>query len=428
VFIATQPDLDWLLICALMHRGCISCSSHGAGAKNLPYEPDWIVTDNPAVSGDNVIRIDQQWLADLATYPADEPCISFDSPESICRMVMTSGTTGVSKVAPLSVDVFLKRSDRLVGDWVSTRGDSLNLMPLSTIGGLYSAVYSWRSGRPYFTYSTPASVIEVMKKYRLACLTGSPTQLANFLDGIGQHPVTLPDLREVRMAGSAVSPRLVKALKNALKVHIYSVYGSTETGGVGMIQLRQPSDVEKTAYVRPGVDVQIVDDNDELLPAGSEGRVRVQGPSNINGYLGGVNAESFKDGWFYPGDRGSLTAEGLLTVFARDAELINRGGEKVNPVPVDNALLNFPGVHDAAVFGVENQLGFVEVAAVVVADRDVDIRQLGQSLQGQVSAMAMPKHFFRAEQVLRNEMGKPMRLKMGEIYRQKLVEHGAKGF
>ena len=220
VFIATQPDLDWLLICALMHRGCISCSSHGAGAKNLPYEPDWIVTDNPAVSGDNVIRIDQQWLADLATYPADEPCISFDSPESICRMVMTSGTTGVSKVAPLSVDVFLKRSDRLVGDWVSTRGDSLNLMPLSTIGGLYSAVYSWRSGRPYFTYSTPASVIEVMKKYRLACLTGSPTQLANFLDAIGQHPVTLPDLREVRMAGSAVSPRLVKAPKNALKVYV----------------------------------------------------------------------------------------------------------------------------------------------------------------------------------------------------------------
>lgn len=428
VFTALAPNVDVIVTAALFHRACISCSSHSGGWTDLPYTPDWIITDRHSASGDNVIFIDQNWFNDASSYPADEPYIPYESDDSICRIVLTSGTTGVSKGALVSLRTFRLRLEQVVGDWLCANGDSLCLMPMGTIGGFFSMAYSWKSGRPYFTVLNPESVITLLTRSPIACLVGAPSQIVQLIDYLQKNSLKLPNLKEVRMAGSLVSGRLVDSILRVLNVEIYSIYGSTETGGVGMVHLRVPSDVGKTAYMRPGMKVEIVDDQGQPLAAGQDGIVRIKGPANIPGYINGVAAESFHEGWFYPGDRGVIDPDGLLRIAARDAELINRGGEKINPVPVDNFLLAYPGVRDAAVFGVENALGFMEMAAVMVVDEAFDFEALQRAIAGKVNPYAVPAHYFRVDEVMRNHMGKPLRLKMGEIFRDQLVKAGRPGF
>ena len=429
IYVLMQPNIEWIATAALFHRGCVSCSAHPGAVvgDELPFTPDWIFTDRDGIEGENVIRIDQAWFNGLGAYPADQPAARYEADECV-RIILTSGTTGIPKGAPLSLNSLRHRVEQLIGDWVSPLGDGLNLMPLSTIGGLSSALYSWRAGRPYFTVFSEAGLVGLLARTGMSCLTGSPAQISKFLQIYERERTPLPALKEIRMAGSAVSPRLLNAILQTFNVDVYSIYGSTEAGGTGMVKLDSPADLTKTAYVRPQVDVEIVNENDEVLLPGAEGIVRVRSAANISGYLNDVDADAFRDGWFYPGDRGSLSSERLLTLSAREAEVINRGGEKISPVLIDNFLQSYPGIEDAAVFGVENKLGVAEVAAALVIPEDFDIPALQAALRAEFNPVAVPQHLFRVNSVPRNQMGKPLRVQMAASFREQLVAAGRPGF
>jgi acyl-CoA synthetase (AMP-forming)/AMP-acid ligase II len=129
---------------------------------------------------------------------------------------------------------------------------------------------------------------------------------------------------------------------------------------------RRPGSVGIGAFV----DVAIMDERGTLLPTGATGEVVVRGDNVTRGYLNNptANAAAFSDGWFRTGDVGVLDEGGYLTLVGRLKELINRGGEKISPVEVDEALLSCPGVTDAVAFGVaDEKYGEVVAAAVVLA-------------------------------------------------------------
>jgi len=429
VYVHMRANIEWIMTAALWHRGCVSCSSHpGADMKDdLPFVPDWIITDHDGISGDHVIRVDQAWFNGLGGYSADEPAAEY-ADDDVIRIILTSGTTGTPKGAPLTLNSLRHRIEQLIGDWVSPRGDGINLMPLSTIGGLSSALYSWRAGRPYFTVHSEQTLVSLLARTGVTCLTGSPAQMSTFLKLYAADRQPLPALKEVRMAGSAVSPRLLNALLQTFNVDVYSIYGSTEAGGTGMVKLSSPADLTKSAVVRPLVELQVVDEAHQPLPAGTEGIVRVRSAANISGYLNGVEPDAFRDGWFYPGDRGVLSANRILSLSAREAEVINRGGEKISPVVIDQFLQSYPGIEDAAVFGVENKLGVAEVAAALVIADDFDISALQAALKAEFKPVSLPQHLFRVTAVPRNQMGKPLRLQMAESFREQLVAAGRPGF
>ncbi|TNC91140.1 MAG: acyl-CoA synthetase, partial [Thalassolituus sp.] len=113
---------------------------------------------------------------------------------------------------------------------------------------------------------------------------------------------------------------------------------------------------------------------------------------------------------------------------AREAEVINRGGEKISPVVIDNFLQSYPGIEDAAVFGVENKLGVAEVAAALVIPEDFDIPALQAALRAELNPVAVPQHLFRVNSVPRNQMGKPLRVQMAASFREQLVAAGRPGF
>jgi len=160
-----------------------------------------------------------------------------------------------------------------------------------------------------------------------------------------------------------------------------------------------------------GVQVAVMDDASTLLPAGSQGEVVIKGPNVTRGYHNNpeANAAAFTNGWFRTGDQGVLDAEGYLTLVGRLKELINRGGEKISPREVDEALLTHPAVAEAVCFGVSDAKYGEEVAAAVVLRSEASEAELAAHCRERLSAFKVPKTIYLVTQIPRTATGKIQR-------------------
>ena len=123
----------------------------------------------------------------------------------------------------------------------------------------------------------------------------------------------------------------------------------------------------------PGADLAIHDPDGRALGVGAEGEIVVRGPNVFDGYLDDpeANAIAFRGGWFHTGDVGFFDPEGFLNLVGRIKEQINRGGDKISPLEVDEVLLQHPGVVDVATFAMPHKTLMEEVAAAVVRDTEL---------------------------------------------------------
>jgi acyl-coenzyme A synthetase/AMP-(fatty) acid ligase len=220
---------------------------------------------------------------------------------------------------------------------------------------------------------------------------------------IREDKLQLPSLLEVRIAGSLPTERLISAIHNDLGVPVRSVYGSTEGGGVAVTMLKPGSDTSDLGVLITGIDLQIETDD-----AGS-GQIKYRGPGVSSGYLdNSVDDNTFANGWFYPGDRGHISANGHLILEGRTDEIMNVGGTKIVPEKVEEMARNFEGVTDAAVCLIEQHPGIEEVAIAVVGNSSVDLRALDKFLRARLP-IGHPTIFTTSKQIPRNRMGKIIR-------------------
>ena len=140
-----------------------------------------------------------------------------------------------------------------------------------------------------------------------------------------------------------------------------------------------------------------------------------------DGYVGDpqASADAFRAGWFYPGDVGYLGPERLLAITGREKTQINVGGEKVNPERVEAILTAFPGVSDAAVLAVPNELGIEEIYALVVNSGTVDDQALRAHCERNLQRGLVPVRFLAMDRIPRNEMGKIERSRLIELAKQR---------
>jgi acyl-CoA synthetase (AMP-forming)/AMP-acid ligase II len=101
----------------------------------------------------------------------------------------------------------------------------------------------------------------------------------------------------------------------------------------------------------------------------------------------------FRDGWFYPGDLGSLTSDNLLVIAGRQNAVLNAGGGKMAAERVEAVLVAFPGVSEAAVFMATSPAGVEEVWAALVCRQAVDIEQLRAFCRSRVPPSSCPRTF-----------------------------------
>ena len=408
-----EKNIDWIVTLALFHEATVTCSNHGYSQIPSELDVDYFVTKRsiPHFHLDKTIVVDPEWFKQDPTQQTDTDPVSYESEESLCRLVLTSGTTGQRKVVPLTISQVESRVKSYVGRW-SSYGSEVNVMALSTYGGFNVALGNLLAGTPLYYANSASDLLVLLDQFQVGFLAGSPAQLANLINEIQKTSFRLTSLKAVRYGGGPASARLINNIQSILCPNVIDSYSSTEAGNICAHLAHTAREIGGAAgYPLPNVEIQVVDENGLILGFNQEGAVRVKTPYMVHGYFNNTEKTMvfFKAGWFFPGDRGKILKDGMLVLCGREGELINRGGIKIDPGSIDPMICDFEGVEDAAVFGAESFSGVEELCvALVVTDR-FQIKQLKENLIRSLGQARAPSFFFRVKKIPRNEMGKPLR-------------------
>ena len=293
--------------------------------------------------------------------------------DDVALVLHTSGTTARPKRVPLT-HANLAASARNVGATLALgpADRCLNVMPLFHIHGLVAATLaSLAAGAS--VVCTPgfsaAAFLGWLDQFRPTWYTAVPTIHQAVVAATAGTPRDT-SLRFIRSSSSPLPRQTLAELERIFAVPVVEAYGMTEaahqmaSNPLPPLQ-RKPGSVGLAA----GPEVAVADAAGVLLPAGATGEVVVRGPNVTAGYAANpaANAAAFTaDGWFRTGDQGTMDGDGYLYLSGRLKELVNRGGEKVSPIEIDEALMDHPAVAQALAFAMPHPTLGEEVAAAVV--------------------------------------------------------------
>jgi acyl-CoA synthetase (AMP-forming)/AMP-acid ligase II len=206
-------------------------------------------------------------------------------------------------------------------------------------------------------------------------------------------------------------------LTSLFDVPVVEAYGMTEASHQ-MACNPLPPGVQKpgSVGVATGIEIAILGAENHQLPAGERGEVSIRGATVIEGYQNNpeANAAAFTDGWFRTGDEGMLDPEGYLFLTGRLKEQINRGGEKISPLEVDDVLLRHPAVAEAVTFGIPHEKLGEEVGAVVVVAEGEELseRDLRAFAGEHLAGFKVPERIVFVPEIPKGATGKVQRIGM----------------
>lgn len=296
-------------------------------------------------------------------------------PDDIALMLHTSGTTARPKLVPLRHGNICASAHNIAATLqLGAHDRCLNIMPLFHIHGLIGATLSSLAAGASLACPPVFSAerfFEWLAALRPTWYTAVPTMHQAILrqadahrELIARHP-----LRFIRSSSAALPARVLSELERVFGAPVIEAYGMTE-GAHQLASNPLPPRARKAGSVgvAAGPDIAIMDGSGALLAAGVVGEIVVRGANVTAGYRDNpaANAAAFRDGWFRTGDQGYVDADGYVFITSRIKELINRGGEKIAPVEVEEVLLEHPAVAQAVVFPLPHAtLGEAVGAAVV---------------------------------------------------------------
>jgi acyl-CoA synthetase (AMP-forming)/AMP-acid ligase II len=224
-------------------------------------------------------------------------------------------------------------------------------------------------------------------------------------------------LKTVEAGGGTLVPSVRQMVSERMCANVFINYGSTECGRVaGAPATAMSGKAGAVGYPYPGVEIQLVDDDGEPLPAGYEGIVRIRSERNASGYLDDAQASliTFRDGWVYPGDRGVLEPDGLLRIVGRVDDVINLGGTKVNPEAIEEAMMALGGAREVAVFSASADGGVPVVCAAIVAKRPLHADRYHALCRERLGTQA-PALIMHLRALPRNANGKVLRHELARM-------------
>jgi acyl-CoA synthetase (AMP-forming)/AMP-acid ligase II len=346
--------------------------------------------------------------------------------EDVALILHTSGSTGRPKRVPLTHAQLTISARNVAGTYdLGPEDVSLCVMPLFHVHGLVaSTLATLATGGTVVVPAkfNPLSFWRVARDYGATWYSAVPTlhQLLVARAEPGQKPAGAEKLRFIRSCSASLSPQLMSDLENAFGAPVLEAYGMTEAAHQ-MASNPLPPTARKAASVGPNTGttrIGIMDAAGALLPAGERGEVVIRGANVIGGYDDNpeANASSFVDGWFRTGDQGYLDPDGYLLLTGRLKEMINRGGEKIAPREIDEALLAHPAVAEAVAFGVPHPMWGEEVAAAVVLSGEASEADLLSHCRERLADFKRPKQIHITTAIPRTATGKIQRRVVAEAF------------
>ncbi len=361
--------------------------------------------------------------------PDGEPTAVTDlAPDDLAAIFYTSGTTGFPKGAMTSHANFTTNNESCF------RVLSVERSELPSLSTLVSV--------PLFHVTGCNSQLLPMLEWggRVEILA-SPLDLDGFFEAVGEHGVNqlvsvpaiyhavirhpafaeldVSGVRWVSYGGAPISETLVHAIQDAFpNARVGNGFGLTETSSLSTFLPHEEAaaHADSVGFAVPVVDLAI-DRSEAAEDEAGVGELLVRGPNVVSGYWQRpeASAETFVDGWLHTGDLARIDDDGLLYIVDRKKDMINRGGENVYCIEVENALASAPGVGEAAAVGVPDEMMGEKVAAAIVPASGVtlDVAAVLAHCREHLADFKVPQYVAVLDEPLpRNPGGKVLKAKL----------------
>lgn len=320
-------------------------------------------------------------------------------PDDVALVLHTSGTTGRPKAVPLTHRNLLRTMKNVQETYKLTPEDrTMLVMPLFHVHGLVAAFLSVLAsgGSAVVPLKFSASAFwKDFAEHKANWYTAVPTIHQILLKS--PLPTVIPNIRFIRSCSSPLSPKTFHELEKALGAPVLEAYAMTEASHQ-MTSNPLPPGQRKPGSVGlgQGVEIKILDDAGNEVEQGKEAEICIRGENVTKGYLNNpaANASSFtKEGFFRTGDQGKKDADGYVIITGRIKELINKGGEKISPIELDNVISQHPAVSEAVSFAVEDEIYGQDIglAIVIKEGQKLNAGELKAWLADRVAKFKTPK-------------------------------------
>ena len=378
-------------------------------------EVDYVISD----SGAKVVLLADEALPDGAPYVAEDREL-----KDLAAIFYTSGTTGFPKGAMTTHENFLANIENVIRIRKPRNGDPMrNLVsvPLFHVTGCNSQLL------PTLSDGGTTIIMPVFDVQRfLRAIVEEGISVVTTVPAIFWYALTQPnvhefDLSKVELAtygGAPIAPSLVGEIKKAFgNARVGNGFGLTETSSVSTFLPHEYADThaDSVGFAVPTVDLDVLEPDPET----GVGELLIRGANVVAGYWNKADAtaETFVNGWLHTGDLARVSPEGFTYIVDRAKDMINRGGENVYSVEVENALAAAPGVFEVAVVGVPDEMMGEKVGAVLVPipGTSLDVGAVMAFARERLADFKVPQFVsVRADPLPRNPGGKILKRQLRE--------------
>ncbi len=355
--------------------------------------------------------------------PARPPAVMpafFPDPGDVALILHTSGTTSKPKLVPLTqANLMASAASIAKGLALEPADRCLNVMPLFHIHGLVGVLLASLTAGSSVVCTrgfSDAAFLDWLEEFQPTWYSAVPTIHQVVAAMADRYRARMPRhrFRFIRSSSAALSPATMRRLEAGTSAPVIEAYGMTEASHQMASNplppgLRKPGSVGLPA----GAEIALMDDAGNILAVEQIGEVVIRGPGVLSGNGGeaGKNVIAFTHGWFRTGDLGRLDEDGYLFITGRLKEVVNRGGEKISPREVDEALLEHEEVAQAAAFGVAHPTLGEDLVAVVVrrAGAQVDAPALREFLFARLVGYKIPSRVIFVDEIPKGATGKVQR-------------------
>ncbi len=369
-------------------------------------EVEYVITD----SGSSFVFLPDQAL------PSGDPFVAEDLTQpDVAAIFYTSGTTGFPKGAMTTHEGFLSNTEtcrRIVPLPSDGSVRTLVSVPLFHVTGCNSQLLTsceTGGGTIIMRAFEVQAFLRAIVEERITSVTSVP---AIFWLAMNQPNFGEFDMRGVRWAmygGAPIAPDLVGRIMEAFpNARVGNGFGLTETSSVATFLPHEYSGIrpDSVGFAAPVVDLDLFE-----ADSGGVGELLVRGPNVVKGYWNKpeATASTFVNGWLHTGDLARIDADGFVQIVDRKKDMVNRGGENVYCVEVENALCAYPAVYECAVMGVPDAMMGEKVGAVIVLKpgAKAEPEEIREFLKGRLADFKIPQFMaIRADPLPRNPGGK----------------------
>lgn len=244
------------------------------------------------------------------------------------------------------------------------------------------------------------------------------------------HPLfqelSVSSVKVIAYGGAPMSYETIEQLRKHFPgIQLHNAYGATETSSPTTIMPVHYDDDKLNSVGKPVpvAEIKVINEAGEELSAGEVGELLIKGPMVIEGYWRNeeANAKSFEDDYWKSGDMAKVDCDGFVYIMDRKKDMINRGGEKIFSVEVENVLYGHEGVLEAAVVGVPDALFGEQVKAYIVKKENVNINEndIQEFLKSRLADYKIPKFVEFIKELPRNPGGKILKSYLAKLNQNK---------